>query len=127
MGTIYLNMFSSEDMRNKKDQAESSLKDQLSSIPIDTFLSEPMKMFESTNLSQSNNSKPKSQELKDSDLVHGLLFFYSTYNIYPKNIISWRPFHQCLPLNHLKLLKRKLFKFPLLPQINLSFLRASTL
>ena len=120
-------MFSSEDMRSKKEQAESSLKDQLSSIPIDTFLSEPMKMFESTNLSQSNNSKPKSQELKDSDLVHGLLFFYSTYRICFKNIISWRPFPQRLPLKHFKLLKRKLFKFHSDPRINLSFLRASTL
>ncbi len=79
-------------MKSKKEQAEFSLKDQLSSIPIDTFLSEPMKTFESTNLSQSINSKLKSQESKDSDFVHDLLFFYSLYQIYPTNTISQRPY-----------------------------------
>ena len=78
MGISYLNMFSSEDMKNKKEQAESSLKDLLNSTPIDTSLSEPMKMLESTNPSLNNSSKLKSQESKDSDL-HGLLFRYSSF------------------------------------------------
>ena len=74
-------MFSSEDMKNKKEQAESSLKDLLNSTPIDTSLSEPMKMLESINPSLNNSSKLKSQESKDSDLLHGLLFLYSSFSI----------------------------------------------
>lgn len=66
-------------MRNKKEQEKSSPKDQLNSTPIDMFLSEPTKTLESINPSQNNNSKPKSQELKDSDLLHGLLFLYSRF------------------------------------------------
>ena len=63
----FILLFSSEDMKNKKDQAKSSLKSQLSSTPIDTSQSELMRTSESTNQSQNNNSKLKSPELEDID------------------------------------------------------------
>ena len=63
----FILLFSSEDMKNKKDQEKSSLKNQLSSTQIDTSQSELMRTLESTSRSQSNNSKPKSPELEDID------------------------------------------------------------
>ncbi len=73
-------------MKNKKEQEESSLKDQLNSTQIDTFQSEPTKTFESTNPSQNNNSKLKSQESKDSDPFYGLSFLSFT-SVFPTYII----------------------------------------
>ena len=67
-------IFSLEDMKNKKEQEESSLKDQLNSTQIDTSQSEHTKMSSLTNQFQNNNSKLKSQESKDFDHRYGLLF-----------------------------------------------------
>ena len=82
MGMRSFIIFSSEDMKNKKEPVESSLKDPLNSTPIDTSLSEPMKMLESINPSLSNSSKLKSQESKDSDLIHRLLFLCSSFYLH---------------------------------------------
>ncbi len=67
-------IISSEDIKNKKEQAEFSPKDQLSSTPIDMSQSEPMKTLNLTNLSPNNNSKTKSQESEDIDPTY-ILFF----------------------------------------------------
>ena len=63
-------------MKNKKDKEESSLKDQLNSTQIDTYLSEPTKMLESTNQFLNNNSKLKSPESEDFDSIILCLYSY---------------------------------------------------
>lgn len=73
---IFYNL-SSEDMKNKKDKAKSSLKNQSSSTPIDTSQSEPMKTSESINQSPNNNSKLKSPESEDFD--SNILCLYSYF------------------------------------------------
>lgn len=75
MGINYFNILSSEDMKNKKDKEEFSLKSPLSSTPIDTYLLEPTKTWESINQSLNNNSKLKSPESEDFD--SNILCLYS--------------------------------------------------
>lgn len=65
-------------MKNKKELEKSSLKDQLNSILVDMFPSEPTKTPLLDNQSPKNNSKPKSVELKDIDLCSFYLLHFST-------------------------------------------------
>ena len=63
-------------MKNKKDKAEFSVRDQLSSTLTDTSQLEPTKTSDSIIQSQNNNSKTKSAESEDIDLHEILLFAY---------------------------------------------------